>query len=1445
MTNSSVKSISSYMLMFFLLLIPIKSVAADGQGYPGGGWINLQGPKPPVPGAKTYSEFWTTQSKHLIVSNSLVKISSYFTGLEYVECSYWYVYTNANGKESHAQGVQHYSIECLKVYLNGIPTSLTMQVGDVETIKWSYSPNNIDTPKLEWSSSNYNVVDVNSSGRIEAKGNGTAVITVKSNVCPTKYINVTVSGGTGIVYVSSISLSESNSTLNVGNTKQLTATVLPTNATDKSVTWSSSNSSVASVSSSGLVTAKAVGTATIACQANDGSGKSATCSITVKSSIVDPLSIVLPNYTENIKVGETITLTPTIDPSNATTTLTWESSNVAVATVTQNGVVKGLKVGESKITVTTHNGKSAYCYVKVADNVIYVTSISLNATSVTLTEGNTKQLEATVSPNNATNKTVTWSSDNTSVATVSSSGLVTAKSAGSATITCKAVDGSGKQATCFVTVKSSTVEPTGITISPSSKTITVGETFYASYTLTPSNATTTVTWSSDNSSIASVSSSGLVTGKKVGSTYINAKTSNGKTDWCKVTVEETSKPKLALSASPSGGSVEKGTKVYLTVKADGSNVYGCDIYYTLNGTTPTKSNTPYTSSGISINEDCTLKAIAYKDGYETSEVFVETYSITMTNHIIIATNEYHSLVVKEDGALWGWGVNWHGELGNTKYYDHFYLPFKIKDNVKTVATGVNHSMIVLNNGTLLACGDNKFGQLGDGTKTQRANPVTITDNVASVSASYSHTLIVKNDGSLWACGDNDYGQLGDGTKETSLVPIKVMDNVKMAVAGCDYSLVIKDDNTLWACGQNYAGQLADGTNIDKDSFIKVMENVVFIATPNCVECCHTMIIKTDGSLWACGAGAYGRLGSGDENDRLKPFLLMDGVANVSVNEMHTLIVKKDNTLWACGSNKYGQLGDGTTIDRYSPTLISSDVENAVAGLYHSLILKTDGSIWACGNKEYGQLGDGTTNNQLIPIQIAFGNNNDIAIDATNFPDEIFRNYLLAQSYGKDGLLSYEEIQKITELDLEFKKIVNLKGIEFFTALTSLFCRDNELVTLNVTMNTALECLDCSYNMLTSLNVSNNIRLNTLSCSSNLLSTLDVSKNSFLAYMYCNDNQLTTLDVSNNMELKKLDCSDNLLNSLDVSNNNLLEDIYCDNNNIGLLDVSNNGNLYTIRCSENRIRGDAMKSLISCLPTKNQGYFYVINDTKGNEENVCTKNDVKILKDKGWTSYYCYEWVDWLGTGKWTEYDGADDGIDIILSPVSYATFYSSDSAYKLPGGLSAKVVKAAGNGKLTYETIIIIDGSNTNIVPKGVPVMIESNTKQAGTYTLTAVESDATYTGTNLLRGSDEATTTTGDGYHYKLSYGKSGSNLSNVFGWYWGAQNGGSFQIEGHKAWLVVPKSAASTRGFTAEGDATDIAGFNVDAEETEYYDLQGRRIEKPTAKGVYIKNGKKITIK
>lgn len=198
---------------------------------------------------------------------------------------------------------------------------------------------------------------------------------------------------------------------------------------------------------------------------------------------------------------------------------------------------------------------------------------------------------------------------------------------------------------------------------------------------------------------------------------------------------------------------------------------------------------------------------------------------------------------------------------------------------------------------------------------------------------------------------------------------------------------------------------------------------------------------------------------------------------------------------------------------------------------------------------------------------------------------------------------------------------------------------------------------------------------------------------------------------------------------------------------------------------------------------------------------------------------------------------------VQLSSAGYATFYSSESAYTLPNGLSAQVVTSVANNKLTYKTIA--DGSVVGLVPKGTAVMLVGKPKNSGTFTLSPSTSTTTYSGTNLLRGSDESTFTTGDGYHYKLTYGPStDSRLKDVFGWYWGSSDGGGFLIEGHRAWLVLPTSAA-TRSFSAEGVANGISDMVDDAAEERSYDMQGRKVSQPVRKGIYIVNGKKKIIK
>ena len=250
-----------------------------------------------------------------------------------------------------------------------------------------------------------------------------------------------------VVAVSSVSLDKTSVSLNVGESVTLAATVKPDNATNKTVSWSSSNASVASVDASGKVSAVAEGTATITAKAGD---KTATCSVTVKKSVVAVSSITLDKSSLELTEGETATLVATVKPDNATDkTVTWTSDKASVATVDASGKVTAKAEGTATITAKAGD-KTATCSVTVKKNTVAVESVTLDKSSLELTEGETATLTASVKPDNATNKTVTWSSSNQSVATVDQNGTVTAVAEGNTTITAKAGD---KTATCTVTVK--------------------------------------------------------------------------------------------------------------------------------------------------------------------------------------------------------------------------------------------------------------------------------------------------------------------------------------------------------------------------------------------------------------------------------------------------------------------------------------------------------------------------------------------------------------------------------------------------------------------------------------------------------------------------------------------------------------------------------------------------------------------------------------------------------------------------------------------------------------------------------------------------------------------------------------------------------------------------------------------------------------------------------
>jgi uncharacterized protein YjdB len=293
------------------------------------------------------------------------------------------------------------------------------------------------------------------------------------------------------------------------------------------------------------------GSAVITVSTVDGN-KTASCSVTVSTAAVAVTGVSLNKTTMVIDTGSTETLSVSFEPSNATNqNVSWSSSNEDIATVSMNGTVTGLAEGSAVITASTEDGnKTAACSVSVITPVA-VTGVSLNKDALELNIGTSETLSANISPANATNQNITWSSSDASVATVSESGLVSGITAGEAVITVTTEDGSFS-AICAVSVTA--VAVTGVTLNKSSTSITIGAFETLTATIAPFNATNrNVSWSSSNSSVASVSSSGVVYGASAGSATITVTTVDGnKTATCSVTVSAVNQTPVAADFTITG-----------------------------------------------------------------------------------------------------------------------------------------------------------------------------------------------------------------------------------------------------------------------------------------------------------------------------------------------------------------------------------------------------------------------------------------------------------------------------------------------------------------------------------------------------------------------------------------------------------------------------------------------------------------------------------------------------------------------------------------------------------------------------------------------------------------------------------------------------------------------------------------------------------------------------
>jgi alpha-tubulin suppressor-like RCC1 family protein len=433
--------------------------------------------------------------------------------------------------------------------------------------------------------------------------------------------------------------------------------------------------------------------------------------------------------------------------------------------------------------------------------------------------------------------------------------------------------------------------------------------------------------------------------------------------------------------------VPKGVDLY-------SETTGVSIRYTVDGSTPSDNvGFLYNGSPIVVSSTTTIKAIAYKLGYASSDVSSSTYTIIdPPKAVAVAAGANFTVVVDNTGNVWTWGSNERGQLGDGTTDDRASLVHVAGlSNVIAVATGSSHAIALLSDGTVWGWGSNLNGELGDGTNINRLTPVKMinVNNIVAVAAGYNHTLLLRNDGSVWACGDNRLGQVGDGTYTDRYVSTEVIhgDNPVFNIsAGNFYSVAIDNAGIIFEWGIKLNSHGANEQyNRSTPAIIWDTQSRTFVGYSHVVSIIagaqHVLVLTNTGSLWGWGVNSSCQLGAITIVDPILYDYRIFPTSNfryISAGSLGSVAICNDNTLYSWGANFYGVIGDGTTTDRSAPTpVLLSDVMTVSAGSYHTVAIKNDGTVWAWGNNTYGAVGDGhygTVDNgharkQLIPVRV--------------------------------------------------------------------------------------------------------------------------------------------------------------------------------------------------------------------------------------------------------------------------------------------------------------------------------------------------------------------------------------------------------------------------------------------------------------------------------------------
>jgi alpha-tubulin suppressor-like RCC1 family protein len=282
----------------------------------------------------------------------------------------------------------------------------------------------------------------------------------------------------------------------------------------------------------------------------------------------------------------------------------------------------------------------------------------------------------------------------------------------------------------------------------------------------------------------------------------------------------------------------------------------------------------------------------------------------------LAGGARHSLFLKSDGTVWAVGNAQYGQLGvGTPLANDYFTPVQIPglSGIHKIAAGAYTSLFLKNDGTVWGCGMNSQGELGNGSTSQVNAPVQVTglSGIIDITVNAAASHFLKSNGTVYGSGSNYLGQVGDGTTTDRLTPVLLpsLSSIVSLSKGAmgSHTFFLKSDGTVWGCGENTWGQLGDGTMIDAETPVQITypTNIKDIATGTS----HTVFRTGDGKAWACGSNSSGQLGDTTLNDRDTPVQVygLSDILYVAAGCFHSIFGKQDGTTYACGNNEFGQL----------------------------------------------------------------------------------------------------------------------------------------------------------------------------------------------------------------------------------------------------------------------------------------------------------------------------------------------------------------------------------------------------------------------------------------------------------------------------------------------------------------------------------------------------------